>query len=617
MQNPGFELGWTRQTHTGQEFGEIFVPEGWVAFWREGMPVPHDPQNQVGYRRPEMKVIERKPPFLSPLRIHEGNKAVQIFTFYGIHDAGIYQTFSVTPGARLRFSAWAHAWSSGADDAHYSDLSGDAVQNFTFTVGIDPTGGTDPWGDGVIWGAGAHIYDQYALIPVVEAVAQAETVTVFIRSTVLWPFKHCDAYIDAAQVEIVEEPIEALPYPVTVVLLPPDATLDEKYEAVRLTDLLKRTFMQSADDAWFLVTHGAVGSAVHVFGRSRWPGDIEAYLRGHGVVNIEFYEFESEPEPEPEPEPIPGPYIPYGSKLGIHTSMPAGTPEHAEARAQAGAPISLFKAVEDWGYLRLVKEWSPSTLTIARKLMPFDGAGGVQDWSPVQIQAYAAEYMAAYRSYLLQQAQYDDGKRLTYIDWLELFNEPDPPGVQGYANLARLAIEMLNIGETWDVPLKEFALFGLNAGTPEWDEMQAVAETGLLERIAQGGHILTLHEGVLPFSDPIDKYWPGSIPGAPAVERAGALCGRYRYWIHLARQRGLYLPIGISEFYSGPDYELGSAAQIVERMAWYDNLVAQDAEVLGFCPFTMGQGPPQDYGPFLPDFYTYAVSVKDRQNAGE
>ena len=38
LTNGGFEGGWTRKTHTGQEFGEIFVPEGWAAFWRERWP---------------------------------------------------------------------------------------------------------------------------------------------------------------------------------------------------------------------------------------------------------------------------------------------------------------------------------------------------------------------------------------------------------------------------------------------------------------------------------------------------------------------------------------------------------------------------------------------------
>ena len=30
MINGGFEGGWTRETHTGVEYGEIFVPEGWT-----------------------------------------------------------------------------------------------------------------------------------------------------------------------------------------------------------------------------------------------------------------------------------------------------------------------------------------------------------------------------------------------------------------------------------------------------------------------------------------------------------------------------------------------------------------------------------------------------------
>lgn len=626
MQNPGFELGtWTRSTHTGQEFGEIFVPTGWVAFWKEGGPVPYDPKNLVGYGRPEMKVIRKEPPFLDPPRIHEGQWACMWFTFYRIHDAGLYQNFAVQPGTRLRFSAWAHAWSAQGDDARHSDLSGDAANNFTFMVGIDPTGGTDPWSSTVVWGNGAHIYDAYAPIPVVEVVARAGRVTAFVRSTVLYPFKHCDAYVDSATLEVVE-PLptdDRLPYPVTVILLPQDATLDEKRCVVELADADKRTFMQSAGDAAFLAAHGADGSVVQVFGRARWPDDIDAYLRAHGVENIEYYDFPGDtpapPSPPPPPPPLGGLYIPYGTKLCIHAIAPGGTPEHAAYRAQAGAPVAVFKAVDDWGYLRLVKEWSPATLTIARHTMAFDGAGEVQNWTQAQIEQTAYDYMGAYYALLTDQSQYDDGQRLQYVDWLELLNEADPPGPRGYANLARLMMAMLGIGEAWNLPIKKFACFGMNAGTPEWDEMLAIVDTGLLERIVHGGHILTLHEGTLPFSDPIDKYWPGQIPGAPALNPpAGAMCGRYRYWLHLARQRGLYLPIVISEFVSGPDYDPAHADQVLERLAWYEILVTQDPEVLGFCPFTNGGvygWSEQNYDPFLPAFYDYAVAIKSRRNA--
>lgn len=239
LKNPGFEGNWWRKTYSGQEFGEIFVPEHWVAFWNEGGAAPHDPT--VRYGRPEMHVINREPPFLDPLRIHGGNRALKFFTFFRIHDAGVFQTVTgVTPGARLRATGWAHAWSSGQDNPRASDGVGagpyfvravdydktDGVRNFTFTVGIDPTGGTDPWGSSVVWGEGAHIYNGYGQIPEVEAVAQGSTVTVFVRSAVLWRFKHCDAYVDEMVLEAVGgeplavslstlSPVEGEPFEVT------------------------------------------------------------------------------------------------------------------------------------------------------------------------------------------------------------------------------------------------------------------------------------------------------------------------------------------------------------------------------------------------------------------
>lgn len=211
LQNPGFEGDWWRKTHTGVEYGEIFVPVGWTAWWKEGLPVPHDPANTNGYGRPEMQVINKEPPFLDPPRIQEGNRALKFFTFYRIHEAGLYQTIDVTPGALYNLSLYAHAWSSQDDNPHTSEgapgaffaLEGeegltDDQRNFTFCVGVDLTGGTNPWAATVQWGMGAHIYNAYsARVPALGFVAKGTQATVFLRSSVLWPFKHCDAYLDA------------------------------------------------------------------------------------------------------------------------------------------------------------------------------------------------------------------------------------------------------------------------------------------------------------------------------------------------------------------------------------------------------------------------------------
>jgi len=234
LMNPSFEGRWTRLTHTGQEFGEIFVPEGWTAYWRQGGAVPHDQANANGYGRPEMHVITSEAPFLDPLRIRSGERAMQLFTFWRIHDAGVYQVVEgFTPGQRVIATGWAHGWSSTKVAADCSDGShvgtgpvcleeyapglDDADRNMTFRVGIDPTGATDPWGETVVWGPGRHIYNAFAQILPLEVEAEAEAVTVFVRSSVLWPFKHCDAYVDDMSLEVVgevEEPVIPVPTPV-------------------------------------------------------------------------------------------------------------------------------------------------------------------------------------------------------------------------------------------------------------------------------------------------------------------------------------------------------------------------------------------------------------------
>jgi hypothetical protein len=166
-----------------------------------------------------LAIINLEPPFLDPLRIHEGNRGLKFFTFYRIHDAGVYQHVEgITPGTLLRGTGFAHAWSSSQDNPRVSDGVGegpffvraidydkvDNVRNFTFAIGIDPTGGMDPWASTVVWGEGAHIYNAHAQVPPVEVVAQGTAVTFFARSTVLWPFKHCDAYMDGMELVAVE-----------------------------------------------------------------------------------------------------------------------------------------------------------------------------------------------------------------------------------------------------------------------------------------------------------------------------------------------------------------------------------------------------------------------------
>jgi hypothetical protein len=236
LRNGGFEADWGEErSHQVLVFRQpgragsaevrdnIFTPPGWTTWFR------HEPGT---WDQPEVRDA-----WISgdSSRVHSGQKGVLLFTFFRRHDAGFLQQVDVVPGSRLRLTAWAHAWSNHGDPAlpgrfphsddprwsegehvgyeHFFALEGtdeldDGDRNFTFTVGIDPTGGIDPYADTVVWAQGAHIYNAHRPVPSVEAVAQTEKVTVLLRSRTLWTFKHNDAYWDDARLEALSVPVE-------------------------------------------------------------------------------------------------------------------------------------------------------------------------------------------------------------------------------------------------------------------------------------------------------------------------------------------------------------------------------------------------------------------------
>jgi len=325
LKNGNFEDDWgTEKSHRclifpqdtapyEKDVGNIFTPPGWLTWFRHEEGV---------WAQPEVRDAWKKH---APRRAHSGEKGTLLFTFGRKHDAGFLQQVQVTPNTRLRLTAWAHAWSNHRDkkmpdkfphpdDPKWSegpgyeagfalegDVSGDDWRNFTFYVGIDPTGGTNPFADTVVWGRGAHIYNQYAQPPSAEATAQAGTVTVFLRSKTLWPFKHNDAYWDDVELVTVSEeeeetgpaPRRGLPreqYQRTYVLLPPDADAAWALAVVDgAWDEHRYTIGSSADDA-------GIGDLdkrrVIAVNPEKWPSDLRAFFQEH-YPSVEYVPIEA------------------------------------------------------------------------------------------------------------------------------------------------------------------------------------------------------------------------------------------------------------------------------------------------------------------------------------
>ncbi|MGD2144140.1 MAG: hypothetical protein PVF54_06650 [Anaerolineae bacterium] len=534
-----------------KEVGNVFTPPGWLTWFRH---------ESGSWGQPEVQDVWKS---RDPGRVQTGTKAATLFTSDRKHDAGFLQRVPVEPGAPMQLTAYAHAWSNHSivghedctDDPRCScgvgaepaflltddmpSLSGDpwkdAIANVSFRLGIDPTGGVNPYAETVVWGPGASIYNEHHPVPAVAATAEAGTVTVFLRSKTLWAFKHNDVYWDGAKLVFVEEAPEPDPEP------------------------------------------------------------------------------DPEPKPEPEPRPETEPHkwdysvVSNGSRIGVHAIQPNGVPSFAEDLVDGGTRFPVVKAVDDVGWLPGVKEISPDSITIARLVLPNEGCSGVEDRS-FSLEAHAEASLAK-----VMERIGSDPRLADAVDYWEVYNEPDPPGAEGYRQLAQLQIVTMDVAEREGLRL---ALFSLNAGTPEWNEMQAMVETGVFARAKQGGHILALHEGTFDTHDPT-SVWGDRIPGSPKVEGAGPLNFRYRYLYHLLRQRDEVIPVVISEWYCG-DEQSASAETLVDALKWYDSEASKDYYFWGVCPFTLGptsRWRHSDYGRVYRGLIGYMIGVRDRQNA--
>lgn len=296
-----------------RETGNIFVPQHWEFWYRH--------QENV-WSQPEAHHVHKN---VDRHRVRTGNFAYMMFGFWRNVDGGLYRQVQVEAGQRLNLSAFLHCWSNGCgsgrpDDGRWSDgtLVGynevalteadipatngdeqnDANGNMRSVIGIDPTGGTDPFAPSVVWGEPLHCYNSYTVPLIAEATAQGNTVTVFIRSTSLFALKHLDTYIDDVLLEATDDPEPPDPpepergaprvqYERTYILLPPSADADWALAAIGATwDDKRYTVGASADDA-------AVGNLdtrnIIAVNPDLWPGDLaEFYAEWYPGVSVEY-----------------------------------------------------------------------------------------------------------------------------------------------------------------------------------------------------------------------------------------------------------------------------------------------------------------------------------------
>jgi LysM repeat protein len=181
LENPSFELPYVEQG--GNPIRQ--VAQGWVAWHSERQPDQPSWRN----RQPEYQPATVEDGF-----VNSGDYAQVIFNnTWWTHEAGLYQTVAVEAEQEFTFSVYAHVWSSKFEDRTISQ-EGSVV---SVQVGIDPTGGTDVTSDRIIWSTTDEQYDSF-VEHTVTAVAESDTITVWIKSFVYDPVQNSFVYVDDA-----------------------------------------------------------------------------------------------------------------------------------------------------------------------------------------------------------------------------------------------------------------------------------------------------------------------------------------------------------------------------------------------------------------------------------
>jgi len=188
--NGGFEWPYN-QDDRGDGGGQ--VAHGWTAWWY------NDPGDE--YDGPEYKGASIE---ADASRVRDGVVAQQYFKPSARFLAGLYQRVAVPANSHVRFTVWGHAWSTFCQQKDDGSLKCDprdstfgGVDPINMKIGVDPTGGTDPFSTTIVWTSPQNVYDYFQQFAI-EADAQGAAVTVYLFANPEWAAPVINVYWDNA-----------------------------------------------------------------------------------------------------------------------------------------------------------------------------------------------------------------------------------------------------------------------------------------------------------------------------------------------------------------------------------------------------------------------------------
>lgn len=426
-----------------------------------------------------------------------------------------------------------------------------------------------------------------------------------MRAYCQYPFKNVNAFFDTVSIEIESTSCDCvcphLEYPKRFHLLAQDAPLWAAKAVNGITWPTRGSMGYCVPDAASGPQDRTVVMCYHD-ANAFTTGFAETIISNYPGVKIERLNlYDNTPDPPTTPTPPSGEYnydvVKTGSKLHTHAISEGGTYDLLEYLVSQGValPYCKFLAVTPaqlQGVANL-KALSPETKFVAR-LMRLDGYPDNFVEGP-DFNGSPTAYMNALLPVMLAHQE---------VDYWELWNEQDPPGVSGQVTMASFACGCMDIADQHGIKL---ALMSYSTGVPEIEEWEGILnQTQFFQKAQAGGHILSLH-----------AYGRTTDQGSLEYHLLRPL----RLYEELLVPAGLVVPYIMTEYCinetaPGAGITDWSMPDLMKEIANFDQMLAQQYYCLGASLFTMGEGwQHYSFNSLWQDVAGLIVSARDRVNS--
>ena len=175
-----------------ESFDGAGLGAGWTRWWEE---IPNPGDGSLNYAgRPDWS------PESNPTFVQSGGQSQHVGANWNPWHAGVFQTLTASPGAKIRLTAYGRVFASTPDFPNPSDT----LVQARMQIGADPNGGTQWWSGDAQWSSAGSPHDTWQAFALEVTAGASGKVTLFLSVNYKGDSRyHLDAWWDSVSAQVI------------------------------------------------------------------------------------------------------------------------------------------------------------------------------------------------------------------------------------------------------------------------------------------------------------------------------------------------------------------------------------------------------------------------------